>query len=427
MSTAGATEEAEASALGCVFIKPDAASALISALSSEDFSLPFHREAYAAMAELYRDGRPIDPVLVYSQLEKRGWKGSNEGVMQLVSAVPTAENLEHYLSIVKTASLSRNIAYSCAAAIDSLGKSVPPTDVAVQLSSALTRMATRGQGGAVLAGELVYPLLDEISNRAKAKDGVIGLSTGVRELDRVLGGLRPGNMVLIAADTGGGKTALAMQIAQECVIAGGTALALNMEMTRSELLERAIVRLAGVNSQSVRNGTLGHEQFISFQRHAVASIAHRLFIDDRASTILSVEASARDWRIRNPDGNGLLVVDYVQLIRGSGNRNDSRAREIGEASQRTKALARELGVPAILVSQFNRGAAMAGRAPSKSDLKESSSLEQDSDQIILIHNPASTEDGTVDLIVDKNRHGPRRTVPAKWVGRYYRFQGADDI
>lgn len=220
------------------------------------------------------------------------------------------------------------------------------------------------------------------------------------------------------------NTALAMQAAINVVLAGGTALACNLEMTKSELAERALVHVAEINSQLVRTGQIQLDDWPKMHDAARKLYETRFYFEDATTSVASISSKARLWRSRNRGMLGLLVVDFVQLIRGAREKGQSRAQEVGIIAQDLKALAKELGVPVILISQLNRAGVKADR-PSKSDLKESGDLENAADLILLPWNKNETSDGDVAIIVDKFRSGERITIPARWVGRHYRFADSE--
>lgn len=423
--------EAERSALGSVFIKPSSFAVVSSALLTDDFFLPAHREIFAALAAVEKRRQPLDPISVSDELKTRGTlsrlEGGEEYLMRLSGEVPTAENVAHYARLVKEKSQLRKL-IAAGAEIQARAYATEDANALVSESAAaICAIATSNTAGLRTVGDFMPGVLEEISRRAQSngKNEIVGVQTGVTELDMVLGGLRPGNLTVFAADPGGGKTALAVQTALNlCLLYSGTALVFNLEMTAAELAERCAVHQAQVNSQSVRSGQVEYEEFRRLSSEAAKLGPLPMYLEDRAFDMATVSARSRSWRARHPGMVGLLVLDYLQLMRSRGGDDQHRALEIGTMVSQCKELGKELGVAFILVSQFNRGPAQQGREPKKSDLKDSSSIEQGGDQIVLLHNPEQTEDGQIDLIVDKNRHGPCRKVRARWIGRYYRFEDA---
>jgi replicative DNA helicase len=290
--------------------------------------------------------------------------------------------------------------------------------------AAIDRVA--GGGGEIARfGDLSERVLEAIRTRAQPDGRVRGARTGLGALDEATGGLQPGWLVIVAAETGGGKTALAMQTAINVVLDGGTALACNLEMTREELAERAIVHFGEINSQLVRLGRVDEVDVWPRAVRAADRLAQtHFYLDDSATTMPAIAARARRWRARHREIDGILVVDFVQLIRSSFVKGQTRAQEVGLIAQDLKALAKELRVPIMLVSQLNRAGLKAGR-PSKSDLKESGDLENAADLILLPYHHGDA-DGEVQIIVDKFRHGQCFVVDARWIGRHFAFTNMDD-
>ncbi len=416
--------EAEQAVIGAVLFAEHAWTAA-SELQSDDFLLPAHRAIWDAIASLARAQVPADALLVWDRIVAQGDAAKLEGGVAYLSSLPGMSwNVVHYVARVRDASLRRRLISALADATMRAYDLEVATDDA--LSGARVALDKLSDGGVASArfSDLSAAVLGTIEARGRHEASARGAQTGLEALDRATGGLQPGWLVIIAAETGGGKTALAMQTAINVVLGGGTALACNLEMTREELAERALVHVGEVNSQLVRLGSTQGLWPRIMEADAKLGPTN-FYLDDAANTLAMVSSRARRWRSRHREAPGILVVDFVQLLRSAMVKGQTRAQEVGGFAQDLKALAKELRVPVILVSQLNRAGIKAAK-PSKSDLKESGDLENAADLILLPHNSAGTSDGPVEIIVDKFRHGERFTVDARWIGRHFKFANMHD-
>lgn len=416
--------EAERAVLGAVLLEVSCWNAA-SELQSDDFFLPAHRAAWDAIRSMEAQRVPADPLLVWDRIAANGDAAKFEGGMSYFAALPGASwNVAHYVERVRDAAIRRRLIAALAEATSRAYDTEVETPLALaEVRTALDKLA--GAGGDVTRfSDISQGVLDAIG--ARGAGDVTGARTGIQSLDKATGGFQPGWLVIIAAETGGGKTALAMQTAIDVVLNGGTALACNLEMTKEELAERAMVYLGRLNSQLVRLGEMQPDMWARAHSAQGRLGATNFYLDDAATSVPIISARARRWRARHQDLPGLLIVDFVQLIRSAREKGTTRAQEIGTFAQDLKALAKELRVPVILVSQLNRAAVKGGEQPSKSDLKESGDLENAADLILLPWNKEGTGDGMVKIIADKFRHGQTATFDAHWIGRHFRFANPDD-
>ena len=414
--------EAERAVIGAVLLERPAWEAA-SELQSHDFLLPAHQAIWDAIVALARAQVPADPLLVWDAVSASGDARKLDGGLTYLATMPGfSGHVAHYVARVRDASTRRRLIAALAEATSrAYDLEVETSAVLTEARGALDKIAG-GVGDVARFSDLSPGVLDAIEARGAPTQVARGARTGLERLDVATGGLQPGWLVIIAAETGGGKTALAMQTALNVVLGGGTALACNLEMTREELAERALVHVGEVNSQIVRIGNRDtlRDQWPKLLAAERSLTPTNFYLDDSASTVALVATRARRWRARHRDVPGLLIVDFVQLLRSALVKGQTRAQEVGTFAQDLKALAKELRVPVILVSQLNRAGVKATR-PSKSDLKESGDLENAADLILLPHNPSATSDGPVEIIVDKFRHGERIVIEAKWIGRHFRF------
>ena len=423
---------AEQSALGGMLLSKDAVADVIESLRGGDFYVPKHELIFDAVLSLYSHGEPTDVVAVQNELIKTGElqrAGGADYLHTLTSMVPTAANAGYYASIVAERALLRRL---------------------VEAGTRIVQMGYSGQGEALdlvnnaqaeiygVAGNesaddyvpltvAVDAAVDEIE-AARGRDGqMTGVPTGFAELDQLTNGLHPGQLIIIAARPALGKSTLALDFARSSAIKNNQpTIFFSLEMGRSEIAMRLMSAEAAVPLQNMRKGTLDSRDWTT-----IASTRGRindapLFIDDSPNMTL-VEIRAKCRRLKQREGLKMVVIDYLQLMT-SGKRVESRQQEVSEFSRALKLLAKELQVPVIALSQLNRGPEQrADKKPAISDLRESGSLEQDADMVILLHREAAYEKenpraGEADLIVAKHRNGPTATVTVAFQGHFSRFK-----
>jgi replicative DNA helicase len=429
--------EAERSVLGSVLIKPSVIDSVGLELQVDDFVLPAHREIFDAMLAIARRDRTVDVVVLADELKSREMLKRLEGgegyLLKLANETPTAENIAQYVAIVKERSQLRRVIATC---LDTASRAYGSTEVAALLdehAGQMLKISTGLGSDLVPIAELTDPLMEEFENRfLKSKAGessVTGIKTGITRLDVITAGLQPEQVITIAGDTGGGKTALAMQIATNCAEdPEGVAIVFNLEMSRAELGEREFVHVSRLNSQKLKHGALDHDDFkrLHGTKHKIDAMP--LYLEKKVDSMRLIEARCRRLRAKYPNKKKVLgVLDTLQLMGNSGPK-DNRAREIGMISKWVKRMAGSLGMTWIMVSQLNREGAKAKKdkegnvlPPTIHDLKESGDIEQDSDIILLTHNPDEIPEGDVDLYLGKHRNGRRARIRVHWSGKTYRF------
>jgi len=427
--------EAEKAALGAVFVRASTLVDDLGTLTADDFFLPAHRDIFDAMRSVAKRGRTPDPVVVADELKSHDLLSRLDGGIAYLTelAAPMVLNAKQYARIIAEKALLRRLIAKCADVMSSAQGDVG--DVPEFMATVRQKMAaidSNAPSELVSFGMIADELYEELGEREKKHlttgSAVMGVPFGVDELDQLLGGALPGDLGIIAAETSGGKTALAMQAMVNLVVSGGSGLAINLEMPRIQLAERAVSYVARVNSALMRTGRIGEAKSgWDDVRTAIGRLRDTsLWLEDRASTMPAICSAARKWRAKHSSGAGMVVVDFAQLIRGSGDRKVSRAQEVGVFGQELKALAKELRVPVILISQINRVGVKSDR-PSKFDLKESGDLENAADWIVIIHNRDTTGDDPVDFYLDKNRNGEKGKRSGWWTGRHYRFTDSRPI
>ena len=440
--------DAERSALGGVLVKPSASDELLTGLQADDFFLPAHREIFEAMMALDKRRAPLDIISLADELKTRGTlprlEGGESYLVTLAQGVPTAENIEHYIRLVKEKATLRRLIGACAEiqsrAYGEFGVYEEFLDEAENAVFKVAQQTRKETFSSV--GEMMGDVLESIEERARERKEITGLPTGFNKFDHMTAGLQPENLIIVAARPGVGKTSWAVNVAMNCALLHKMpVLIFSLEMSKYELMERMLAGEARIDSARLKRGQIEYSDWKNRIYPAGNRLAQApILIDDSgAPTILDIRAKARRFRsdmryfTKAPDAGerqlGLIVVDYLQLARGaSGKKDESREREIADISRGLKTLAKDLKLPIIAVSQLNRGLEKReDKRPQLSDLRESGAIEQDADMIVFIHrdemfNPESSERGKAELIVGKHRHGPTGTVPLTFIREYTRFE-----
>ena len=425
--------DAERYVLGAVFTDPKRFPEIAAEVATEDFYSPTHQAVWQAMGAVAGKRRPPELIAVQDEMATAGERPDPSYLLDLLSACTTVENVGHYTAIIRDKAAGRRLASLCAQTLSRIGSGdhgEMADDLARDVTSLITRSACDIRPVSEILGAWVQDVENRAQNAANGAARVTGVPLGIELVDESTLGLQPGWLSVIAARTGGGKTCLALQAALNCVRAGGSALYFNLEMREVEMLERAFCHLAPINSALVRQGNLQKGDWEKVYKHANQTWKwKKLYVVDNVFNMREIAALMRRWRARHSDVPGIVIVDFLQLVRGSG-KGDRRV-EMGDHAQQLKELAKALGVTVIAVSQLNRKSAAQGgndeAEPTVYELKESGDIENASDFICLIHNPTKTEDGHVTLIVGKNRNGPTGKYGAHWIGRWYRFNNPEPL
>ena len=420
---------AEQGVLGGMLLSKDAIADVVEIIRDRDFYRPAHELIYDAIVDLYGRGEPVDPVTVSAELTKRGdiaRAGGAPYLHTLISSVPTAANAGYYAKIVRERAILRRLV-EAGTKIVQLGYSTEgEVDDAVDQAQAEVYSVTerRANEDYVQLSTLLPAALDEIE---KISQGVMGegVKTGFKELDSLTNGLHPGNMIVLAARPAVGKSTLGLDIARYASIhKGDTSVIFSLEMSRSEITMRMLSAEARVALNNIRAGTLNDEEWARLARRMGEISEAPLFIDDSPNlSLMEIRAKAR--RLKQRHDLKLIVIDYLQLMT-SGKRVENRQQEVSEFSRQLKLLAKELNVPIIAISQLNRSPEQrSDKKPLLSDLRESGSIEQDADVVILLHRDDlydnQNRSGEADLIVAKHRNGPTRTITVSAQLHFARF------
>jgi replicative DNA helicase len=422
---------AEQSVLGAMLLSKDAIADVVEVLREQDFYKPAHATIYGAILDIYGRGEPADAITVANHLTKQGAIGNAGGVAYLhtlVAAVPTAANASYYARIVTERAILRRLVeagtriaqmgYAGDAEVDAL---VDRAQAEVYEVTARRSSEDYQPLSAIMSGTLAE--LDAIQGRGGSLSGV---PTGFAEFDEITHGLHPGQMVIVAARPGLGKSTLGLDFARHASIKHGmTSAIFSLEMSRNEIVMRLLSAEATVSLQNMRAGTLSDADWQRLASKIGQVNDAPLFIDDSPNlTMMEIRAKAR--RLKQRYDLKLLIVDYLQLMT-SGRKVESRQLEVSEFSRSLKLLAKELEIPVVAISQLNRGAEQRqDKRPLLADLRESGSLEQDADMVVLLHRDDAYEkesprSGEADFILAKHRNGPTGKVVVAFQGHYSRF------
>lgn len=424
--------EAEQAVLGAVLVDSERFSDVVQILQSSDFYIDQHIAIYEVMQELFADNKRIDYVTVIDRLEKNGVYTKEEGmqyVKRLADSFPSISNVEEYARIIHDKSLlrklikaSNEIAESAYAATDDASETV---DAAEQKIFEIAQDKIRGDFSHIR--EIIVTSLSALQSIIDNPDSSIGVKTRFSSLDRLIVGMGEGDLIIIGARPGMGKTSFALNIASNVAQASDKAVAIfSLEMSSQQLVMRLISSVAMIHNHNLRTGKLSDEEWLKISKVGSALSKCNIYIDDSSgSNPMTMKAKLR--RVKNL---GLVIVDYLQLMR-SDKHFESNVLEVGDITRKLKLMAKDLKVPIICVSQLSRATEKRQNSqPVLSDLRDSGSIEQDADIVLFLNRDYNKEkpdsDNAADLIVAKNRHGETGKISLGWYGQYFRFiEGTD--
>lgn len=415
-------EAAEQAVLGGMLLSKDAIADVLERLRPGDFYRPNHQSVYDAILDLYGRGEPADAVTVAAELDRRGLLrrvGGAPYLHTLISTVPTAANAGFYAGIVAEKALLRRLVEAGTRVVQYGYAGAEGSDVAEVVDRAQAEIydVTDGRTSEDLVAleDLLQPTMDEIDAIASQGGLARGVPTGFVELDEVTNGLHPGQMIVIAARPGMGKSTLGLDFLRSCSIKNRMASVIfSLEMSKSEIVMRLLSAEAKIKLADMRSGRMSDDDWTRLARRMSEISEAPLYIDD-SPNLMMMEIRAKARRLKQKANLSLIVIDYLQLMT-SGKKVESRQQEVSEFSRQLKLLAKELEVPVVAMSQLNRGPEQrTDKKPMLSDLRESGAIEQDADMVILLHRPDAFErddprGGEADLILAKHRNGPTKTV-----------------
>ncbi len=425
--------EAEQAVLGAMLIKKEAIAEVSQILRPADFYREAHRIVYETMLELFNKNEAVDLITVTEQLRKSDQLEKAGGiafVTSLANAVPTAANVEYHARIVEEKAQLRNLINS---ATEIAGMAYEANDdiadVMDKSEKMILEVAARQNGGAfVPIKEILMETFSKIEKLYETKGGITGLPSGFKDLDKLTSGLQPSDLILVAARPSMGKTAFTLNIAQYVAVHENKSVAFfSLEMSKEQLVQRMLCSEGGIDSQRLRVGELEENDWEKLINAADRLSRAPIYIDDTAGiTVMELRSKAR--RLKAEHDLQLIVIDYLQLMQGRSSKNsDNRQQEISEISRSLKALARELNVPVIALSQLSRSVeSRQVKKPMLSDLRESGSLEQDADIVMFLYredyyDPETEHKNITDVIIAKHRNGPVDTVQLFFHKQFTKF------
>ena len=433
--------EAEKSVLGGMLISREAAELVCEALKPEDFYLPAHQDIYTAMLQLYNRGNAVDSVTLIDALEREGKLnavGSVSYITELSLFVPSAANVSHYIRIVEDRSVMRQLIRAGTDIVQDAQTGERP--VGDMLDDAERRIFNismkKSEDTLVHIEKTAMDTYFHIGELMALKGKLSGITTGFTDLDKLTSGLQRSDLIIVAGRPSMGKTAFALNVAQNAALKGATICIFSLEMSREQLVRRMLCANAGVDMQRVNTGNTTDADLIELSTALADLSATNIYIDDTAGVSVA-EIRSRCRKQKSRGGLDLIVIDYLQLMKTAGN-SDNRATEISDVTRSLKILARELNVPIILLSQLSRGPESRtsnGHRPIMADLRESGAIEQDAFLIMLLYRPAvyaeagdveAENDNTMEVIVAKHRNGPTDTVYLSWLEQYTKFTDRSD-
>ena len=426
------SEEAEQSVIGSILIDHDAVGVAAENLKPEDFYNLRHKEIFEAILDLYHDGKAVDLVTLKSQLEQRGKleaAGDMKYLTQVATAVPNSVHIRQYVKIVKDKALYRRfIQLGNQVLQQSFTTETPIEELSENVEKQVFNiLQNRGSQDFSHIKDVLMESFDDIEKVAANGGTVAGISTGFVDLDQKTAGLHPSDLVIVGARPAMGKTAFGLNLVQNAAVKGGkTCAVFNLEMSKKQIVNRMLACEAGVSMEHIRSGNMTDQDWEKLVEALGPLSEAPIYIDDTGGiTFSEVRSKCRKLKIEH--GLDLVMIDYLQLMSGSGRAGDNRQQEISEISRGLKMMARELDVPVIALSQLSRTLeSRADHRPMMSDLRESGAIEQDADVVMFIYrdeyyNPDTEEPGITEIIIGKHRAGPTGTVKLKWMGDIQKF------
>lgn len=428
--------EAEQAVIGAIFLEPEVFSTAAEILTAEDFYRASHQRIFQAMITLQERGEPIDPVTVTTLLINEKLIEEAGGVTyltELARSVPTAANIGYYSKIVQEKSTLRRLIKTATNIVKlSYENEENVEDLLNEAEKSILEVSGQKSTGAFRSiRDVLFEVYENIEKLHQQNTTVTGIPTGYRDLDRITSGFQQNDLIIIAARPSVGKTAFALNIAQNVAIQTNHNVAIfSLEMGAEQLVSRMLCAEGNIDSQRLRTGKLETEDWGKLTM-AMGSLSNAgIFIDDTPGIRVS-EIRSKCRRLKQEHGLGLIIIDYLQLIQGSSHSKENRQQEVSEISRSLKGLARELNVPLIALSQLSRGVEQRqDKRPMMSDLRESGSLEQDADIVGFLYrddyyDPESDQQNIIEIIISKQRNGPTGTVELAFIKEYNKFVDLD--
>lgn len=428
--------EAEQAVLGAILLETEALITAMERIRAEDFYSVAHQRIFEAMTDLNDDNQPLDLVTLTARLQDKSQLEEIGGVTylaKLANAVPTAANVEYYAQIVEEKSMIRRLIRT-ATQIVSNGFAAEE-DVGSLINDAEQRIMEisnrRSSSGFISIRDVLMEVFDRVEFLYNHKGGTTGIPSGFRDLDKMTAGFQRSDLIIVAARPSVGKTAFALNIAQNVAVRAGETVAIfSLEMSAAQLVQRMVCAESNVDAGRMRTGYLEGDDWEKLTMAIGALSEAEVYIDDTPGiTVADIRAKCR--RLKKEKGLGMILIDYLQLIQGRGKAGENRQQEVSEISRTLKQIARELEVPVIALSQLSRGVEQRqDKRPMMSDLRESGSIEQDADIVAFLYrddyyNQETEKKNIIEIIIAKQRNGPVGTVELVFLKQFNKFVSLD--
>jgi len=432
------SQEAEIGVLGAMLLDQEAISQAVEALGAACFYYEAHRKLFGAIVTLYEKSIEIDPVTLADQLEKDSSLeevGGRDYILEIFSSVPTAANIAHHARIVREKYMLRRLMASCTEIIREAAQPVEDTDRLIDTAEEKIFQIQdfRLKEGFSQLKPLIRDSIDELEQRQKHGTTMTGVPSGFLDLDQLTGGFQQSDLVIIAGRPSMGKTSFCLNVALSLAVGENpTAVALfSLEMSKKQLTQRFLCLYGKVNLNKLRTARLTDLEWTKLHQAANALYEVPIFIDDTPE-ISPLELRAKARRLKKSDNIGLIMIDYMQLMRGVG-KPENRTQEISQISRSLKSLAKELDIPVLALSQLNRAVeGRQDRRPQLADLRESGAIEQDADLVLFIYRPEvygittlegrDNVEGVAEIILEKHRNGPTGRLELLFTKEYTQFE-----
>ena len=422
--------EAEQAVLGSILIDSRCVADVIGLLRPEDFYLQQNREIYETIYTMFNFSQTIDPVTVLDKMREMGvyQDNSRDYVLQLMEITPTAANVQRYANIVREKAMLRGLGQAASDITEMVHDQVGTPQEMLETAEKKIFALRKGERGDSLEhiGTVLHKVFDNLTELSQSDSAIPGLSSGLRDLDMKINGLNKSDLLLVAARPAMGKSAFALNIGVNVAKKYNKTVAIfNLEMSKEQLTMRLLASESFVELQKLATGKLSDEEWTKLSMAASSLSQTDIRIDDNP-TVTVADINAKCRRLENL---GLVVIDYLQLMQGSGygKNSENRVTVVGEISRALKIMAKELNIPVICLSQLSRAVeSRTDKRPILSDLRESGAIEQDADSVMFLYrdeyyNENSEDKGLAECIVAKNRHGETGTVKMQWFGPYQTF------
>ena len=423
--------EAEQAVLGSILIDSRCIADVVGIVTPEDFYLKQNREIYETIYTMFNFSQTIDPVTVLDKMKELGvhQDNSRDYILQLMEITPTAANVVRYANIVREKAMLRGLAQAASDITETVYEEVGTASEMLESAEKKIYALRKGERGDSLEhiGTVLHRVFDHLTELSQSDSAIPGLSTGLRDLDTKINGLNKSDLLLIAARPAMGKTSFALNIGLNVAKKYKSTVAFfSLEMSREQLAMRLVSGESFVDSQKLATGKLSEEEWTKLCMASAALSQTDIRVDDNPS----ITVAEMNAKLRRVDNLGLVIIDYLQLMNGSGygkNNGENRVQVVGDISRSLKIMAKELNVPVICLSQLSRAVeSRTDKRPIMSDLRESGAIEQDADCILFLYrddyyNPNTEEKNVAECIVSKNRHGETGTVKLQWLPQFTTF------